>query len=196
MKLGLVRAVLPVIAAVILFAPVAALAQGKKPEPAGPPNYDAGKTPPQLFASDCGICHKSPLGLAKAAGLFGLERFLREHYTSSREAAAMLARYLEAVGEGAKQGAKPGAKPPARAATKRAPKGELKGEQRAKTGEPAANKKPDGKKTGGKPSATKSSDSKPAAEGATKDASPAAASDSKPAESKPVEPKPAEEKKE
>jgi len=45
-----------------------------------------GRTPAQTFASDCAVCHKSPQGLARSAGgLFGVEGFLREHYTSSRE---------------------------------------------------------------------------------------------------------------
>jgi hypothetical protein len=58
-----------------------------------------GKTPAQTFASDCAVCHKSPQGLAKSAsGLIGVEGFLREHYTSSRESAAALANYLRSVG--------------------------------------------------------------------------------------------------
>ncbi|MGB9410619.1 MAG: hypothetical protein WCB26_05295, partial [Pseudolabrys sp.] len=58
-----------------------------------------GKTPAQTFASDCAVCHKSPQGLAKSAsGLIGVEGFLREHYTSSRESAAALASYLRSVG--------------------------------------------------------------------------------------------------
>ena len=32
-------------------------------------NLDQGKTPAQLFASDCAICHKSPQGLAKSGGI-------------------------------------------------------------------------------------------------------------------------------
>ena len=60
---------------------------------------DRGKTAQQIFASDCAICHKSPQGLAKSGGLFGLRSFLREHYTASSETAALLTRYLEAAGE-------------------------------------------------------------------------------------------------
>ncbi|WP_137045110.1 hypothetical protein [Pseudolabrys sp. FHR47] len=62
-------------------------------------NLDRGKSAQQLFASDCAICHKSPQGLAKGGGLFGLQGFLREHYTASRETANLLARYLESAGE-------------------------------------------------------------------------------------------------
>ncbi|HEX5509900.1 MAG TPA: hypothetical protein VFX37_15475 [Pseudolabrys sp.] len=60
-------------------------------------NVEAGKTPAQLYASDCAICHKSPQGLTKAGGLFGLAGFLREHYTASRETAQVIANYLKSV---------------------------------------------------------------------------------------------------
>jgi outer membrane biosynthesis protein TonB len=60
-------------------------------------NFDANKTPAQLFANDCSGCHKSPAGLSKAPGMFGVESFLREHYTASRQAAAAIAGYLHSV---------------------------------------------------------------------------------------------------
>lgn len=60
-------------------------------------NLDKGKTPAQVYASDCGICHKSPRGLAKGVGRFGLDNFLREHYTASRESAAVISAYLRAI---------------------------------------------------------------------------------------------------
>jgi cytochrome c len=64
-------------------------------------NLDAGKSGAQLYASNCAICHKSAQALNKrAGGLFGLESFLREHYTASREAAAAIAAYLNSVGGG------------------------------------------------------------------------------------------------
>jgi hypothetical protein len=50
-------------------------------------SLDRGKSATQLFASDCSACHKSPQALAKAGGLFGLDSFLRTHYTASRESA-------------------------------------------------------------------------------------------------------------
>ena len=60
-----------------------------------------GRTPAQTFASDCAVCHKSPQGLARSAGgFFGVEGFLREHYTSSRESAVALANYLRSVDSG------------------------------------------------------------------------------------------------
>src|SRR5262245_15897977 len=51
-------------------------------------SLDRGKSPGQLFALHCSACHKSPRGLAKSGGLFGLDGFLREHYMTSRETAA------------------------------------------------------------------------------------------------------------
>ena len=130
----------------------------------GPQNRDAGKNPAQLFASDCVICHKSAQGLAKAGGLFGLQSFLREHYTISKESAAMLAGYLEAVG---------GSRAPARPRATRPPKGD----ERAKAGDGKVSKKPEeAKPTDAKPADAKPSDNKP--------------SDNKPAESKPAESKP------
>jgi len=58
-------------------------------------SLDRGKTGAQLFASACATCHKSPQSASKTKYLFGLESFLREHYTSSRESAAILAGYLK-----------------------------------------------------------------------------------------------------
>ena len=58
-------------------------------------NLDQGKSAVQLYASACATCHKSPQSVSKTKWLFGLERFLREHYTSSSESAAILAAYLK-----------------------------------------------------------------------------------------------------
>lgn len=129
-------------------------------------NLDAGKKPAQLLANDCSGCHKSPGGLSKAPGMFGLESFLREHYTASRQSAALIAGYLRSVD--AEQGAA--------VTTKR-----RKSEPKPKSGDrPAADtKKPDTK-----------ADAKPASE---KPAEPKA-TETKPAESKPEETKPAETK--
>jgi hypothetical protein len=60
-------------------------------------NLDHGKTPAQLYASDCAICHKSPRGLSQAGGLFGLQNFLRTHYAASIQSAAAVAVYLQEV---------------------------------------------------------------------------------------------------
>src|SRR5579862_6416824 len=82
-------------------------------------NFDAGKTPAQLYAADCAICHKTPQGLAKGGGVFGLAGFLREHYTASREAAAAIAAYVQAVDTGPPPVAKkPQTNAPQRATTR------------------------------------------------------------------------------
>jgi hypothetical protein len=75
-------------------------------------SLDKGKSAAQLFASDCSPCHKAPQGLARSGGLFGLDGFLREHYTASRESASAIASYLKAMdtpsgrGRAAKRSAK------------------------------------------------------------------------------------------
>lgn len=103
-------------------------------------SLDRGKTPAQLFASDCSACHKSPQGLAKAGGLLGVDNFLRTHYTASRESASAIANYLRSVG------ASPAG--PARA-TKRAGKGDEKAQ-------PDDRKKPGAKSGRAKDTQTKS----------------------------------------
>jgi len=118
-------------------------------------NFDAGKSGAQLFASDCAICHKSAQSINRNVGgpFGGLESFLREHYTASREAAAEITAYLNSVGGG-----------PARA--ERRPKGKRKADDKkdARDAKPAKHdemkeKKPD-EKSGDKP-AEKPADKKP-----------------------------------
>jgi hypothetical protein len=58
-------------------------------------NLDQGKTGAQLYASACATCHKSVQSVSRTKWFFGLESFLREHYTSSSESAAILAAYLK-----------------------------------------------------------------------------------------------------
>jgi hypothetical protein len=130
-----------------------------------------GKTPAQLFASDCSPCHKSPQGLAKSGGLFGLDGFLREHYTASRESAAAIANYLKSM-EGGPSGSG--------RATKRATKGdEAKKKPAAKTEEgKGAEKKPDAASEEPKPLGILAPEPKT---GDTKASAPAAG-DAKPAE--------------
>ncbi|HET9902972.1 MAG TPA: hypothetical protein VFQ27_04645 [Xanthobacteraceae bacterium] len=65
--------------------------------PAHGQDLEAGKTPAQLFASNCAGCHQSPRGLARAGGP-GLVGFLRQHYTTNAGYAATLAAYLAGVG--------------------------------------------------------------------------------------------------
>jgi len=158
-------------------------------------NLDQGKSAAQLFAANCAMCHKSPQGLAKAGGILGLDSFLREHYTASKESAGALAAYLKSMDTG------PAA--PARGA-KRSAKGDEKSKldekkkSGAKTGEQkGTEKKPDGttepKSSESKPAEAKPSDAKPSdgrpadivapepKSGETK-SSPPAAGESKPAE--------------
>ena len=54
-------------------------------------NLDQGKTGAQLYASACATCHQSARSVSKTKWFFGLESFLRDHYTSSSESAAILA---------------------------------------------------------------------------------------------------------
>jgi len=105
----------------------------------GQESLDRGKSPAQLFASDCSGCHKSPQGLGKAGGLSGLDGFLRGHYTASRETAAAIAGYLKAMDTGP-------------AASGRASKRTAKGDDKAKSD--------DNKKTGAKPGEPKGSEKK------------------------------------
>jgi mono/diheme cytochrome c family protein len=58
-------------------------------------DLDQGKTAAQLFTSNCANCHKSPQSVSSTRWLFGLESFLTQHYTSSRQSAAILAAYLK-----------------------------------------------------------------------------------------------------
>lgn len=54
----------------------------------------AGKTPAQLFHSDCAECHRSPNVIARTRDVRALADFLREHYTTKSETASALAAYL------------------------------------------------------------------------------------------------------
>ena len=110
-----------------------------------------GRTPAQTFASDCAICHKSPQGLARSAGgFFGVEGFLREHYTSSRESAVALANYLRSVDSGSAR------------ARRAAKSDQAKPDERKKAGaKPAEAKGPD-RKPDGATGDSKPTDGRPA----------------------------------
>ena len=69
----------------LMMAPVLALAgpcyaQG---------NIDAGRSPAQIFADTCAACHRDARELSRASAFF-----LRQHYTSGSDQAAMMAGYL------------------------------------------------------------------------------------------------------
>lgn len=57
-----------------------------------------GKTPQQMFASDCAVCHQKPNGLAKGRNAGQLSGFLRQHYTTGTQQAGMLAAFLTSDG--------------------------------------------------------------------------------------------------
>ena len=144
-------------------------------------NLDSGKSGAQLFASNCALCHKSAQALRKSGGPLGLSGFLREHYTSSRESAAIIATYLESFGTPPAPGKRTGA-------TKRTGKGEEKAKGDEKKAEPKSGEtksvkpdktdKPPEAKTSGpktsepksepKPPDAKASEPKPAAAPAAK----------------------------
>src|SRR5215813_12901585 len=69
-----------------------------RPMPVKAEDFDAGKSAPQLFASDCSSCHRTPYGLAKRMNNWSLNSFLREHYTASRALADTLSAYLVGLG--------------------------------------------------------------------------------------------------
>ena len=108
-------------------------------------NLDAGKSGAQLFAANCAICHKSAQGLNKSTGPFGLSNFLREHYTTSRESASVIAAYVESLGRAPEPAKRAGA-------AKRPPKGDDKGKLEEKKGKPGEAKSAKPGKTG-KPAA-------------------------------------------
>jgi len=139
-------------------------------------NLDAGKSPAQLYASDCAICHKSAQGLSKGAGIFGLSSFLRQHYTSSRESASAIAAYVESIDKGP-------ASPPAKKPAKRTAKGDDK--SKASEGKPS-DKPSEAKSAEPKTGDTKPGDAKPSE---SKSGEPPKSSDAKPSEAKPAEPK-------
>jgi hypothetical protein len=139
-------------------------------------NLDAGKTPAQLYAADCAICHKTPQGLNKGGGIFGLSGFLREHYTASREAASAIAAYVQSVDKGPAPAKKPG-------------KRTAKGDDKSKSAKPNE-AKPEQIKAGEPKSAVPKAEPKsPKADEKTGDAKPA---ESKTSGAKASEPKPAE----
>jgi mono/diheme cytochrome c family protein len=91
------------------------------PRPPEPASIDAGKNGEQLFKANCSVCHKAPTGLSRAGGILGVQSFLREHYTASRETAAVIAAYLIAVDAAARPGDRPArraARPEAKPAKK------------------------------------------------------------------------------
>ncbi len=170
-----------------LGAAVAVLAVWAAGPAAAQENLDKGKTPAQLYASDCAICHKSPRGLAKGVARYGLDNFLRAHYTASREAAAAISAYLQSIDRQPAPG--------------RERKSERNSKRKAKASTPKLlpSKPPEGKSSETKASETKTSDTKPAESKPSQSKAKATASEHEEAKTsapkasgaKPVEPKPA-----
>ncbi len=134
-------------------------------------NLYGNKTPAQIFASDCAICHKTPQGLSKAGGAFGLglDGFLREHYTASKESASALAKYVQSMDTGPaapekptkRTAAKPAAKKPGDAKATDKPAGDSKAEVKS---DAQPETKPESKpeaKSEAKPAAAAKPESKP-----------------------------------
>ncbi len=57
-------------------------------------NLEAGKSPSQIFAGTCSLCHKTSRGLLKTVPAGSLPGFLREHYTTSSDMASLLSAFL------------------------------------------------------------------------------------------------------
>ena len=86
-----------------VFALTWAAAAQRQPQVPLPPedphgaDINEGRTPSQVFATDCGVCHKSAQGLARDRGPNALISFLRQHYTTGIQQAGALAAYLASV---------------------------------------------------------------------------------------------------
>jgi hypothetical protein len=57
-------------------------------------NLEAGKSPSQIFAGTCSLCHKTSRGLLKTVAPGSLPGFLREHYTTGSDMASVLSAFL------------------------------------------------------------------------------------------------------
>jgi len=115
--------------------------------PAWAQDFTAGKTPAQLFSSDCAECHRSPNGLARNRDVRSLAGFLREHYTTKSETAGALAAYVSGfagVGQADGRNRGGGVTAPANVATGERPQGDRRIRREATgTGEDArTNAKP------------------------------------------------------
>jgi hypothetical protein len=61
-------------------------------------DLELGKSPAQLFSSNCTGCHKTAQGLAAGKSGGALAAFLKQHYTTGTAPATALAAYLAAAG--------------------------------------------------------------------------------------------------
>jgi mono/diheme cytochrome c family protein len=153
------------------------------PGPVEPLSIDAGKNGEQLFRANCSACHKTAAGLSRAGGILGVQSFLRTHYTASRESAAVIAAYLNAVDAAARPGDRPArrsARPEGRPAKK--------DESKPTEAKPAEAKPTEAKPAEAKPTETKPTEAKPAQAKSEEPPRPPASVPA--AESKPAEPQP------
>lgn len=102
--------------------------------PAQAQDLDRGKSPAQVFSSNCTACHRGPQGLSKAGDVRATAGFLLQHYTTSAESAGAIAAYLVAVGgdrRTARLRPSPGETPeaPQRAAPPQSPDGDERRER-------------------------------------------------------------------
>lgn len=121
-EIRVTRRLAAIIGLLVGFAPAMAYAQT---------NLDQGKSPGQIFASDCAECHKGVRGLAKGKNSTALTEFLREHYTTSRQQAAGLAAYVLHGGGEAAGSQRPAAER-AKASAEEPKAGKQQGRQSAK----------------------------------------------------------------
>lgn len=73
-------------------------------EPAAAEDLGAGKSAPQLFASNCSMCHATPRNLPRRTENSSLADFLQEHYTTNWTSAQQLASYLLVVNSNNRRG--------------------------------------------------------------------------------------------
>jgi hypothetical protein len=151
-------------------------------------NLDQGKTAAQLYASDCAICHKSPQALVKGLRFAGLDGFLRQHYTASRESAAAISAYLRTLDRGGPAAKDEGtSKRKANAAKSALPR--RKAEPTPPDGKASESEASESKPSGGKPAEPDANAAAP--EGAEAKAAAPKSPEGKTSDGKPAEPKPA-----
>lgn len=61
-------------------------------------DLELGKSPAQLFSSNCTGCHKTAQGLAAGKNVGALAAFLKQHYTTGTATATALAAYVAGAG--------------------------------------------------------------------------------------------------
>lgn len=67
-------------------------------------DLNEGRSAAELFKAGCAVCHQSAAGLAKGRRDSELVGFLRQHYTSGTQHAAVLAGFLTSAGAGGRGG--------------------------------------------------------------------------------------------